>query len=314
MLSWQIYHRPLGPVDFVHDQRNRDGLRGLLANFIRYYLGDFSFGIDGYANQSGLSKFLESNCRKILHYLRLQNAGYAFPHFFNDKTMDFTKKADEYYSDYGLVGFAALLTSSVYVWRPSLRNPSWIMVASGFAALALNSFIVGWMPWNARFLCLSFVLFGVAMSTIVFGELRRGLWLRSLIGVLIIWSAFTLPFLCVDRRPIDLARAFYAREELTFDQSADVRHVFNDVIALRRKERGRWFLIAGKNSYILPFLLLKDEPWILTPRWEQILKFPDQGIVGQSFVLVLNTPMPASLPAKIVRQYADNTYVLRITR
>jgi len=27
VLSWQIYHRPLGPIDFVHDQRNRDGLR-----------------------------------------------------------------------------------------------------------------------------------------------------------------------------------------------------------------------------------------------------------------------------------------------
>ena len=57
VLSWHMYHRPLGPVDFVHDQRNRDGLRGLSANFIRYYLGNISFGVDGYANQSGLAKF-----------------------------------------------------------------------------------------------------------------------------------------------------------------------------------------------------------------------------------------------------------------
>jgi hypothetical protein len=315
VLSWQIYHRPLGPIDFVHDQKNRDGLRGLSANFIRYYLSNFSFGVDGYANQSGLAKFLENKGTKILHYLHLKNVGYAFPHFFNDSTLDFTKKGDEYYSDYGLVGFAALLTSSVYVfWRPRLRSICWIVVASGFAALALNALIVGWMPWNSRFLCLSFVLFGVAMSAIVFGELRRGLWWRKLFGVMIIWSAFTLPFLCVDRRPIDLARAFYAREELVFDQRPEVRQIYHDVIALRKKENGRWFLIAGKNSYVLPFLSLEKEPWILAPRWEQISKFPDPGKDGQSFVLALNMAIPAGFHVEIVRQYADNTYILRLRR
>jgi hypothetical protein len=314
VLSWQIYHRLLGPVEFVHDQRNRDGLRGLVANFIRYYLANFSFGIEGYANQSGLARFLESVCRKILHNLQLNNVGYAFSQFFNDTTLDFTKKGDEYYSDYGLIGFAALLTGSVYIWKPRWRNPCWILVAAGFVALALNSFLVGWMPWNARFLCLSFVLFGVATSTIVFGELRRGFWLRQLFGVLIIWSAFTIPFLCVDRRPIDLARAFYAREEITFDQGPAVRQVYDDVTALRGKGKESWFLIAGKNSYVLPFLALKDEPWILTPQWEQISKFPNAEKAVQSYVLVLNMPIPAGLPVEIVKQYPDNTYVLRIRR
>jgi hypothetical protein len=314
VLSWQIYHRPLGPADFVHDQKNRDGLRGLAANFIRYYLGNFSFGIDGYANQSGLAKILESKCRKILHYLHLNNVGYAFPHFFNDQTLEFTKKSDEYYSDYGLIGFTALLTSSIYVWKPRLRNPCWILVASGFVALALNSLIVGWMPWNGRFLCLSFVLFGVAMSIIVFYELRRGFWLRQLFGVVIIWSAFTLPFLCADRRPIDLARAFYDREILAFDQSPNIRQVYDDVIALRRKEQGTWFLIAGKNSPTLPFLGLREDPWILTPQWEQISKFPGLGRTGPSYVLALNMPVPPGLPVEIIKQYPDDTYILRVRR
>ena len=240
--------------------------------------------------------------------------GYAFPHFFSDKTLDFTKKADEYFSDYGLVGFVALLTNSVYVWRPKLRNPSWILAVSGFAALALNSLIVGWMPWNARFLSLSFVLFGVAMSTVFFGELRRGFWWKHLFGVMIVWSAFTLPFLCVDRRPIDVARAFNAREDFTFDQSPGIRQVFDDVISFRKIEKGRWFLVAGKNSYILPFLELKDEPWILTPNWEQIANSPDLENGEPSFVLALNTPIPASPLVEIVRQYADNTYILRLRR
>src|SRR5271165_7187033 len=141
-------------------------------------------------------------------------------------------------SDFGLIGFAALVTGSVYIWRPTLRSPVWTVVASGFATLGLISFTIGWMPWNARFLCLSFVLFGVAMAIIVFGELSGGFWLRQFFGVLIIWSAFTVPLLCIDRKPIDIARAFYAREDLTFDQYPYVQQVYDDLIALRTKEKG----------------------------------------------------------------------------
>jgi hypothetical protein len=108
-----------------------------------------------------------------------------------------------------------------------------------------------------------------------------------------------------------LARAFYAREDLTFDQ-ADFRQIYDDVIALRGTEKGRWFLIASGSSYILPFLTLKEAPWILTPRWEQICNYPDPGRAEQLFVLVLNMPIPASLPVEIVKQYPDNSYILRV--
>jgi hypothetical protein len=309
VLSWLIYHRPLGHRDFVHLQRNNDGLRGLSANFIRYFLQNVSFGIDGNANQSGLAKFLENACRKLLDFFHLNNVGYAYAYASNDNTLDLTKKGSEYFSDFGLIGFAALLISSFYIWRPTFRNPHWAVIASGFATLALISFIVGWMPWNARFLCLSFVLFGVAMAIIVFGELKRAFWLRQFFGVLIIWSVFTLPFLCVDRTPSDLGRAFYAREDLTFDQRSWDRQVYDDVVALRTKEKGKWFLIAGEDSYVLPFLGLADEPWILTPRWEQIANFPEAVPL---FVLVLNRRIPPTLPVEIVRQYVDDTYILRV--
>jgi hypothetical protein len=111
-----------------------------------------------------------------------------------------------------------------------------------------------------------------------------------------------------------LGRAFYAREELTFDQGPAFRQVFDDVTALRRRGKESWFLVAGKNSYILPFLTLKEGPWTLTPEWEQISKLAIPGKAAQSYVLVLNTPIPAGLPVEIVKQYADNTYVLRIRR
>jgi len=201
------------------------------------------------ANQSGLSTFLENKCRKILHNLHLYNVGYCI--FWNDDNFHFLKEGLDSTSDFGLIGFAALLIGSVYIWKPTLRNPVWIVVASGFAVLGLISLIVGWMPWNARFLSLSFVMFGVAMAIIVFGELSRGFWLRQLFGVLIIWSAFTVPFLCIDRRPIDIARAFYACEDLKFDQNPYVQRIYDDVIALRRREKGKWFLIPSCDAYSL---------------------------------------------------------------
>ena len=151
------------------------------------------------------------------------------------------------------------------------------------------------------------------MAIIVFGESSRGFRLRQYFGVLIIWSAFTAPFLCLDRRPIDLARAFYAREDVTFDQTG-CRQIYDDVIALQRKEKGRWFLIAGGGSCVLSFLTLKEAPWILTPRWEQIFKYPDAGKAAQMFVLVMNMPIPAGLPLEIIKQYPFDCYVLRVTR
>ena len=310
VLSKQIYNHPLGPPRGVYYSMNRDGLQGAAANFIRYYLGNFSLGVDGYANQSGLSTFLESKCRKILHNLHLYNVGYCI--FWDDDTFHFDKGGLDSTSDFGLIGFAALLICSVYIWRPTWRNPRWTVIASGFAGLALICFTIGWMPWNARFLCLSFVLFGVAMAIIIFGELGRGLWLRRAFGVLIIWSAFTLPLLCIDRRPIDLARAFYARENVTFDQNPYLQQVYDDVIALERKETGVWFLIASDHSCILPFFAPQKKPWILAPQWEQILKFPRLEKDVPLFVLVLNRPIPADLPVEIVKQYADNTYILRM--
>jgi hypothetical protein len=309
MLSSWIYHYPMGPPRGVYDQMNRDGLQGGVANFIRYYLGNVSLGIDGYANQSGLPGFLESKCRKILHDLHLYNVGYCS--LWNDHTFHFDKGGTDSTSDFGLIGFAALLTGSVYIWRPTLRNPVWIAVASGFAALGLISFTIGWMPWNGRFLCLSFALFGVAMAIIIFGELRRTFWLRQVFGILIIWSAFTVPFLCLDRKPVDIARALYAREDVAFDYNNN-RQIYDDVMALRSKERGCWFLIASGYSCVLPFLAMQKGPWILTPRWEQIFNSPDQRKDEPQFVLVLNRPIPANLPAEIVKQYADNNYVLRV--
>jgi hypothetical protein len=109
-----------------------------------------------------------------------------------------------------------------------------------------------------------------------------------------------------------LARAMYAREDFTFDERPNVRQVYDDVIALRRKEKGKWFLVAGQESYVLPFLELKEGPWILTPQWEQLFKFSESGKAVPLFVLVLNRPIPASLPVEIEKQYADDTYILRL--
>ena len=45
VLSDLRYGNPLGPPAFVRMHSNRDGLRGAVANFARYYIGSFSCGI-----------------------------------------------------------------------------------------------------------------------------------------------------------------------------------------------------------------------------------------------------------------------------
>jgi hypothetical protein len=255
-------------------------------------------------------------CRQFLHFLHLDNLGYR--HDFNDTNLQFPKDGSDAGSDFGLVGFLALVTSSISIWRPNVHDPKWLLSFAAFATLGLTSLTVAWMPWNARFLCLSFVLMTVAMVIFVFSGGEKSSWTRPLLGVVILWSALSLPFLCTGRHPADLEKSLFAREELTFMQRPDLQQVYDDVSALQKDNTTRWYLVADSNSWVLPFLTMKRNHWILKPEPEQLfhlhhsLSPKNLNFMDDSFVLILNKEMPSTLPGEIVRQYPENTCILRI--
>ncbi len=227
--------------------------------------------------------------------------------------MPFLKDGSDSGSDFGLVGCLALFVGSCVVLRPSFKSPAWVLSAAGFALLVLTSFTVAWMPWNARFLCLSFILFGVSLATLVFEPPNDRFRLQLILGLIIIWSAISLPLHCGQRRPFDFWNALFARTDLSFKQKPEIKQVYEDVLNLQISNPGTWFLVAGENSWTLPFLARPGMNWQLTPRWDQLLKARKALTEpNDAFALVLNTPLPQEIPFEIVKAYPSSTFIVRI--
>jgi hypothetical protein len=309
VLSWRVYHDPVGPKKFVTDQLNADGPRGAVANFFRYYTANISIGIDGIDCRSGFPGFLQKECRTLLGILGLQDAGCRRD--YKDANLPFLKDGFDSGYDFGVVGCLALLVSSCLIWRVRFRDVRWSLSVAGFVAMLPVCTTIAWAPWNVRYFCLSFALFGICLALLVFSVPNERPWLQLGLGVIIIWSAISLPLHCGQRRPLDLWSALFARENLSLRQRSEMIPVYNDVLNLRANRGDRWFLVASENSWILPFLQARME-WELTPHWEQVKTQLAAGEPNVSYALVLDGQLPQDLPYEIVKKYQFSTFIIRI--
>jgi hypothetical protein len=309
VLSWRLYHDPVGPKQFVTDQLNGDGPRGAVANFFRYYMANISIGIDGVDCRSGFPGFLQKECRVLLGSLGLQDAGCRRD--FKEASLPFLKDGFDSGYDFGAVGCLALFVSSCIIWKPKWRDVPWSLSAAGFVAMLPVCIAIAWAPWNVRYFCLSFALFGISLALLVFSVPHDRSWLQLSLGVIIVWSAISLPLHCGQRRPFDLWNALFAREDVNLGQRPEIIPVYNDVLNLRAKGVDRWFLVASENSWILPFLQTKME-WQLTPRWEQVEVQLAKDEHKDSYALILNGQLPQNLPIEIVKKYQFSMFIVRI--
>ena len=310
LLSWKMYHGAVGPKQFVTDQLNGSGLRGASANFCRYYVANISTGIDGIDCRSGFPDFLEKQSRFVLGCLDLQDAGCRRD--YKDDSLPFLKDGFDSGYDFGVVGCLALFVSSCVFCRPNWRDAGWLLSAAGFMAMLPVCFFIAWTPWNLRYFCLTFTLFGIVLALLVFSVPRENSWLQLSLGVIIVWSAISLPLHCGQRRPFDLWSALFAREGVSFRQRPEILPIYNDVLALRIKTTDRWFLVASENSWTLPFLEHPQMEWQLTPQWEQVKARLAQGEPKDSYALILNGQVPQDIPIEIVKKYPLSTFIVRI--
>ena len=259
-LNWQLYHHPLGPESFISQHTNHHGIRGACANFIRYYFGNISYPINNVS-------FLEDRCRDFLRVLGLNNVGYRIDT--TDQTMQFLRNGYDSASDFGMIGFLAMLISSLHCLKPDVRNPTFVLAAIGFLQLAITAYFIAWMPWNARFLCGSFVAFGVATAIMVFGSRS---FFAPIFGTLIVVAVIYNPLLCQERNPSSIKTALSHRVDLTFDQQRAKKPVYEEVLALQATGAKDWFFVGGSNSWVLPFLTNKQHSLELDSR---------MGTIGQ---------------------------------
>ncbi|HMD42899.1 MAG TPA: glycosyltransferase family 39 protein [Candidatus Acidoferrum sp.] len=309
VLSWRLYRDPVGPKQFVNDQLNGDGPRGAVANFFRYYMANISIGIDGIDCNSGFPDLVQKECRVLLSSLGLEDAGCRRD--YRDANLPFLKNGFDSGYDFGVVGCLALFVSSCVIFRPNWRDVRWWLSTTGFLAMLPVSIAIAWAPWNVRYFCLSFALFGISLALLVFSTPHDRSWLQLGLGVFILWSAISLPLHCAQRRPFDLWSALFAREDVSLGQRPEIIPVYNDVLKLRANRADQWFLVATENSWTLPFLQAKME-WQLTPQWEQVKARLPIGEQKDSYALILDTQLPQDLPIEIVKKYQHSTFIVRI--
>jgi hypothetical protein len=310
VLSWRLYRDLVGPKQFVTDQLNTDGLRGASANFLRYYAANISTGVDGIDCHSGFANFLEQKCRTLLGWLGLQDAGCRRD--YNDATLPFLKDGFDSGFDFGVVGWMALFVSSCLLWKPNFRDLRWALSAAGFLAMLPVCYMIAWTPWNVRYFCLSFTLFGIVLALLGFGVPGKNSWLQLSLGVVVIWSAVSLPLHCGQRRPFDLWNALFAREGVSLRQRSEMMPVYNDVLSLRANRADRWFLVASENAWTLPFLEQPRMEWEITPQWAQVKARLAKAGSEDSYALILNEPLPKDLPVQIVKKYSLSMFIVRL--
>lgn len=293
------YGHLLGPPDLVAMHSNRDGVRGALANVIRYLFGIVNLGWTPPYGSPPYVPALERACRAVLHGIGLGNAGYQAG--FDDAHFQIARMGGETTSDYALVGTVLVPFAGRQIFCRSWSSPARWLAVAGFLYLGAVAFTVAWMPWNIRFLMPCLVLFALAVTV---GEqemlLRSRVFQISLLAVAA-FSAIVPTWRSFNKQPQrDLVGAVTRREWETYLELPTLRPVVAAAEGwLTAHPQGRLQVVAGANSWILPFFTLKesarvdavespgagpkallvlDRPdYAPEPRWKRIATFAQAG-------------------------------------
>jgi hypothetical protein len=311
VLNYHLYHNPLGPSNIVRDQSNHDGFRGAVANLIRYFFGNLSIGIDGWTVQTGFADVSQKVCRYVLNLFNLRETGYEAQ--FSDENLAFPKLGMTAGSDFGIAGAIAMLTAPL--WVLSVRRSKFAAVSAigGIASLILVSSGVAWMEWNARFLCITFTCFGVALAVGVFGGGRYVQVWQVPLGCVIILSAFSFPFLTYSCKPSDLLTGITDREEIQFSDRPEMQAVYDKVRSLNAAQPTvPWLLVAGGDSWTLPFLQMHGLELKLAPHLRDVIEWRGAHSGQEAFVLLLDQGRSPQISDAKVEFASDDDQILKI--
>ena len=309
LLSDLRYENPFGPPGFVRMHSNRDGLRGAVANLARYYIGSFSCGVYTGFLQRSFCVELENSARLVLNVAGLANAGYRSD--FNDGNLKFLKTGGDDGSDYGIFGWVAFTTSLIIPFAAPMKSRSRSFATAGLASLGLICITVGWMPWNARFLLLPFSLFAIATMIFAFHDVRAKSF-RRFLQILILFQIAVTPVISYNRRPTDLLKSIFNREELMFRERPTLLPVYHALEPLAPLHP-RIYLMAGSESWVLEFLRMRNIDWKLACTRPQFATAADE-YAGPVYLLVLDCQAPAGLRSAQNTQFDSGNSLWTIRR
>jgi len=138
-------------------------------------------------------------------------------------------------------------------------------------------------PWNVRFFLPQF-FYALWHSSGAAGVPvpKARSWLQLSLGVIIVWSAISLPLHCGQRRPLRFMESPPCARGGESRPKTEMIAVCNDVLSLTADRADRWFLVASENSWTLPFLDQAKMEWQLTPQSEQVKAVLAKGELSDS--------------------------------
>jgi len=247
----------LGDPGQIDANRNRDGVRGALANGIRYFLGNQTLGVDAANPDPPFGHFLANASETALDDLGLRDRGLRAPEYNErDRTLRFLKAGGESTSDFGLIGALALWVS---LWILVSRRPSdpvWRISVLGWLSFALVAGAYAWMPWNARFLLLPMILF-TTVFVLWLLDRSKPLFLRQpIFFALVAIGAIYAPLNSFNRKPTDLLSAFRNRVELAMRERPGMAEIVDDLQCrfpqVPEASKPTLLYCAGGDSWVLP--------------------------------------------------------------
>ncbi|MDD5200184.1 MAG: glycosyltransferase 87 family protein, partial [Terrimicrobiaceae bacterium] len=249
----------MGPADFVQRHGNPDGLRGGLANAVRYGFNSLGTGLESEALARDYRGWLTAACSRVLAGLGLDRAGFAAV------TADDTKfllGAHEVASNYGLVGLAALPLAVASLWRIRSRDAAAQLAAFGFAILAVLCLGAGWQKFGMR------LLLPAAVPILLSAALVTGRWLeprprlRTAIQAVLLLLALAVPVCSWNRGPAYIAWALRDRQQVAMQERLPLFAEWKGVHALAKSPSVQGCaVLLGPNDWALPYLQDSDPHW-----------------------------------------------------
>ncbi len=279
----RIYGHALGPRQFVEDLRNRDGAAGAAANFLRYAIGNTNVGLDSVHPSPALIAAWDRAARSLLGKVGLGNMGYAAG--YGDASLHFWKDGWEASSDFGLLGGIALWFSLIALAIRPRSDPLWALSALAIGSLLVICATIGWMPWNGRFLMVSFVLSAVVLALAAERSSRP---VRALFGAAVIISGVVAPSFSFNKGPTALFAALLDRKAFETRENPGMFEVIRDLETRAGSGSVTEITVcAGADSWILPLFSIPGLS--VHPEADRgKVSRPERG-QGARFVLLLNT-------------------------
>ena len=258
--NYFIFKNVLGPTS--SDLRNRDGLGGALATFIRYVFANSSFGYESFFyNKPDFYSFWESLCRKVLALFHLSNKGLMYQWFFelNDSNIRFLRDGTENNSDYGLIGSISIWFSLLFVViNARTRSAIWYVISFGLLYLAMISVGIGWFLWTNRYLVAPFFCFVIGFIFTL--ENSKHKISKYFVRAVIIVSISLAPFTSFNRGPKDISEMVNDRLNFQLKERPTLKPIFAALTSISNSldHRAKLQLYAGEDSWILPVFEIKN--------------------------------------------------------